>query len=106
MHNIISETESRPLSVDEIIHQVSQFYQLTPEDIKGKKRTKHIVFPRQIAMYLARELTDLSFPKIGEGFGNKNHTTVIHAYDKISDQLTYDIQLQQEVEQLTGRLKY
>ena len=56
-------------------------------------------------MFLSRELTELSFPKIGEGFGNKNHTTVIHAYEKIRDELTYDSNLKQEIEQLKSRLK-
>lgn len=71
-------------SVDEIIYQVANYFELEPEDIKGKKRTKAIVIPRQIAMYLSRKLTNVSLPKIGISFGGKDHTTVIHAYDKIS----------------------
>lgn len=54
------------------------------EDFKAKKRTKSVAFPRQIAMYLSRELTDSSLPKIGEEFGGRDHTTVIHAHEKIS----------------------
>ena len=77
---------------------------LTPDDIKGKKRTKNIVFPRQVAMYLSRELTEMSFPKIGEEFGNKNHTTVIHAYEKIADEFETDSQVQNELNQLKQRL--
>ena len=88
LQSIITDSESRPLSTDTIIEQVAHYYQVTPNDIKGKKRVKSIVYPRQIAMFLSRELTELSFPKIGEGFGNKNHTTVIHAYEKIRDELT------------------
>lgn len=105
LHNIISEADSRPLTVSEIINQVARFYQITPDDITGRKRTQQIVMPRQIAMYLAREYTDLSFPKLGEAFGNKNHTTVIHAYEKIDEQRHTDMQLQQEIEQLSGRLR-
>ncbi|WP_353485932.1 chromosomal replication initiator protein DnaA [Apilactobacillus xinyiensis] len=71
-------------SVDEIIYQVANYFELEPEDIKGKKRTKAIVIPRQIAMYLSRKLTNVSLPKIGISFGGKDHTTVIHAYDKIN----------------------
>ena len=54
------------------------------EDFKAKKRTKSVAFPRQIAMYLSRELTDSSLPKIGDEFGGRDHTTVIHAHEKIS----------------------
>lgn len=105
LQSIITDSDSRPLSTETIIEQVAHYYQVTPNDIKGKKRVKSIVYPRQIAMYLSRELTELSFPKIGEGFGNKNHTTVIHAYEKIRDELTYDSNLKQEIEQLKSRLK-
>lgn len=104
LQSIIGEGEVRPLTINEIIDHVSRYYQITPEDIKGKKRTKNIVFPRQIAMYLSRELTELSFPKIGEEFGNKNHTTVIHAYEKISEEMETDLQIQNEVNQLKQRL--
>ena len=55
------------------------------EDFSAKKRTKSIAYPRQIAMYLSRELTDFSLPKIGEEFGGRDHTTVIHAHEKISN---------------------
>ena len=56
-------------------------------------------------MYLTRELTEMSFPKIGEYFGNKNHTTVIHAYEKITDEIETDIQLKNEINQLKQRLQ-
>lgn len=105
LQSIITDSDSRPLSTETIIEQVAHYYQVTPNDIKGKKRVKSIVYPRQIAMFLSRELTELSFPKIGEGFGSKNHTTVIHAYEKIRDELTYDSNLKQEIEQLKSRLK-
>lgn len=104
LQSIIGEGEVRPLTINEIIEQVSHYYQITSEDIKGKKRTKNIVFPRQVAMYLSRELTELSFPKIGEEFGNKNHTTVIHAYEKIQEEVETDLQVQNEVNQLKQRL--
>ena len=105
LHNIINKGEAKPLTPDEVIDYVSRYYQITPEDIRGKKRTKNIVFPRQVAMYLTRELTEMSFPKIGEYFGNKNHTTVIHAYEKITDEIETDIQLKNEINQLKQRLQ-
>lgn len=105
LKNLINDAESRPITAEEIINQVAHYYQISGDDIKGRKRTKNIVVPRQVAMYLTREHTEMSFPKIGEAFGNKNHTTVIHAYDKIKGNIEVDPQLKQEVEQLRGRLK-
>lgn len=74
------------------------------EDFTAKKRTKLIAFPRQVAMYLSRELTDFSLPKIGEEFGGRDHTTVIHAHEKISSMLKNDVQLQQDVKQIRSML--
>lgn len=74
-------------------------------DLKGKKRNKQIVIPRQIAMYLSRELTESSLPRIGNEFGGKDHTTVIHAHDKITKALKTDAELQKAVGDLTGQLK-
>lgn len=104
LQSIINEGEAKPLTPNDIIEYVSRYYQITPEDIRGKKRTKNIVFPRQVAMYLTRELTEMSFPKIGEDFGNKNHTTVIHAYEKIADEIETDLQVKNEINQLKQRL--
>ena len=80
--------------------QVSEFYQVKIDDLIGKKRKKEIVHPRQIAMYLARELTDISFPKIGEEFGKRNHTTVMHAYEKVKEELEQSESMRQDVEKL------
>ncbi|HFN1652882.1 TPA: chromosomal replication initiator protein DnaA, partial [Enterococcus faecium] len=71
------------LSILQIQEEVAKYYHIQLKDLKGKKRVKSIVVPRQIAMYLARELTDNSLPKIGAEFGGKDHTTVIHAHEKI-----------------------
>ena len=67
---------------------------------KGKKRVKSIVVPRQIAMYLSRELTDNSLPKIGAEFGGKDHTTVIHAHEKIQQLLKHDAIIQNEIKEI------
>ena len=67
--------------------------------ISAQKRTKSIAYPRQIAMYLSRELTDFSLPKIGEEFGGRDHTTVIHAHEKDKD-IKADTIFKQEVEDL------
>ncbi|MDU2110131.1 MAG: helix-turn-helix domain-containing protein, partial [Peptoniphilus lacydonensis] len=70
-----------------------------------RKRTKAIAYPRQIAMYITRELTDLSLPKIGEVFGGRDHSTVIHAYDKITKDLEDDPIFKIEVTNLIKEIK-
>jgi chromosomal replication initiator protein len=75
------------------------------EDFKAKKRTKSVAFPRQIAMYLSRELTDFSLPKIGEEFGGRDHTTVIHAHEKISKLIQTDAQFQKQLNEINELLK-
>ncbi|WMT43639.1 helix-turn-helix domain-containing protein [Paenibacillus sp. D2_2] len=75
------------------------------EDFKARKRTKAIAFPRQIAMYLSRELTDFSLPKIGDAFGGRDHTTVIHAHEKISQQIKNDQELNKVINNITEKIK-
>jgi len=74
-------------------------------DLKGRKRVKQIVMPRQIAMYLARELTENSLPRIGQEFGGKDHTTVIHACDKISKEVSSDSDLKAAIIDLKNKLR-
>ncbi|MGF3072627.1 chromosomal replication initiator protein DnaA [Facklamia sp. P13069] len=97
LSSIFGEQKEKVIDAESIISTCSQFYKISTEQIKGKKRNKEIVTARQIAMYLTRELTELSFPKIGEAFGNKNHTTVIHAYEKISEDLKSNTTLKHEI---------
>ena len=75
------------------------------EDFESRKRTRAIAYPRQIAMYLSRELTDLSLPKIGDEFGGRDHTTVIHACDKIISEIEEDTDIKDKIEELTNRIK-
>jgi chromosomal replication initiator protein len=84
---------------------VGEHFSVKLEDFKAKKRTKSIAFPRQIAMYLSRELTDFSLPKIGEEFGGRDHTTVIHAHEKISKLLVSDSLLQKQLKEIHELLK-
>ncbi|TPR39991.1 chromosomal replication initiator protein DnaA [Apilactobacillus micheneri] len=93
------------VNIDKIIETVSSYFNLSIDDIKGKKRIQKIVIPRQIAMYLARIMTNNSLPKIGVAFGGKDHTTVIHAYDKISESLKDNVNLQNKVDELKEELK-
>ncbi len=84
LKDIIASSKPKQITIGLIKDVVSQYYSLKVEDLDSKRRTRSISFPRQIAMYLSREMTDLSLPKIGEEFGGRDHTTVIHAYEKIS----------------------
>ncbi|APE41479.1 MULTISPECIES: chromosomal replication initiator protein DnaA [Enterococcus] len=92
------------LSILQIQEEVAKYYHIQLKDIKGKKRVKSIVVPRQIAMYLARELTDNSLPKIGAEFGGKDHTTVIHAHEKIQQLMDSSVSMQNEVSEIKNFL--
>ncbi|MGG7165691.1 chromosomal replication initiator protein DnaA [Clostridium ihumii] len=105
LKDIISNKNSRQITIELIQDIVSSYYNLKIEDFKSSRRTRNVAFPRQIAMYLSRKLTDTSLPKIGEEFGGRDHTTVIHAYEKISQSLKKDENLQEVVEELTKKIQ-
>ena len=88
------------VSILKIQEDVAKYYHLQIKDLKGKKRVKNIVVPRQIAMYLSRELTDNSLPKIGAEFNGKDHTTVIHAHEKIQRLMKQDLTIQNEIAEI------
>ena len=88
------------ITVDFIQRCVAEAYGVSLQDLKLKRRNKNIVLPRQIAMYLSRELTDLSFPEIGDYFGGKDHTTVLHSYNKIKGEVNSDSVLKEKVTHL------
>jgi chromosomal replication initiator protein len=83
---------------------VASYYGLSEESLSAKRRDQHIAFPRQVAMYLSRTMTDWSLPKIGDVYGGRNHTTVLHAHDKIEELLKKDITLTAAVEDIKKRL--
>ena len=93
------------ITVEAIQELVASRYKIRVEDLKAKKRTRSIAYPRQIAMYLTRELTDLSLPRIGECFGGRDHTTVLHACDKISEDKKNDANLERQLAKLVEDLK-
>lgn len=97
--------EKQPnLTVDAIIKAVANHYNLSFSDVKGKKRTKNIMMPRQIAMYIAREMTEFSTTELGAEF-NKDHTTVMHACQKIEESIKNDSQLESNIELIIRGLK-
>ncbi|HHU48787.1 MAG TPA: chromosomal replication initiator protein DnaA [Clostridiales bacterium] len=104
LKDIISNHRPRKITPELIQSVTADYYQLKVEDLISKKRNRPISYPRQIAMYLCRELTDLSLPKIGDLFGGRDHTTVIHACDKIADEMENDLQVKRTVNELIKRI--
>ncbi|EKQ57785.1 MULTISPECIES: chromosomal replication initiator protein DnaA [unclassified Clostridium] len=104
LKDIISKKQGKHVTIDSIQDVVSSYFNLRVEDLKSQRRTRNVAYPRQIAMYLSRKLTDMSLPKIGEEFGGRDHTTVIHAYEKISENLKTDDSLQHTVNDITKKL--
>ena len=105
LKDIIQVPKSKKITIQDIQKVVGHYYNVRIEDFSAKKRTKSIAYPRQIAMYLSRELTDFSLPKIGEEFGGRDHTTVIHAHEKIAKDIKADTIFKQEVEDLEKEIR-
>jgi len=93
------------IPIEKIQEEVGKFYDVSVKEMKGTRRVQNIVLARQVAMYLARELTDNSLPKIGKEFGGKDHTTVIHAHAKIKSMIETDDKLRIEIETIKKKIK-
>jgi len=106
LKDIITNNQPRQITIDLIQEVVSSYFNLKVEDFKSQRRSRNVSFPRQIAMYLSRKLTDSSLPKIGEEFGGRDHSTVIHAFEKINTGLKEDEALQETVTELTKKLTH
>ncbi|NLP47049.1 MAG: chromosomal replication initiator protein DnaA [Epulopiscium sp.] len=104
LKDLISNDKPKVITPEFIQEIVASHYKLRPEDLRSKKRTRNIAFPRQVAMYLCRSLTDLSLPRIGEKFGGRDHTTIIHGCDKIQRIMEKDPNLQTVVNDLEKRI--
>jgi chromosomal replication initiator protein len=87
LKDLITPTASRKISCESIMEIVSNYYNISVEDLKSKRRSNEVAIPRQMAMYLCRNMIDMTFPQIGSDFGNRDHTTVMHACSKIADEL-------------------
>jgi chromosomal replication initiator protein len=105
LRDILASPRQANLSVDNIQRIVAEFFSLSLNDLKGKKRSQNIVFPRQIAMYIAREMTDYSTTELGQAFGGKDHTTVMHSIEKIKNHLITDPSLDATIESLKRSIK-
>jgi chromosomal replication initiator protein len=105
LKDVFPQGELAEVSIRRIQELVSERFQLTMDELCGDKRSQNIVYPRQVAMYLSRELTDSSLPKIGKEFGGRDHTTVIHATSKIARLIREDRSVYNLVQELTARVK-
>ena len=95
----------RPERESEILRRVSETFGVKPSDLRARTRTKAVAFPRQVAMYLTRQLTSDSYADIGRGFGGKDHTTVLHAVNKIEGLLQEDPKFQKTLEHIINSLR-
>lgn len=100
LKDLIGTQKQKPITIDKIQQIVANHYGIKVAEMKAKKRTRSLAYPRQIAMYLARELTENSLPKIGEEFGGRDHTTVMHACEKIAHDIRQDPSLQLTIKEL------
>ncbi|MEX1112963.1 MAG: chromosomal replication initiator protein DnaA [Patescibacteria group bacterium] len=102
--SMLASRQHRKISSDQILESVAKFYDISVDDLKGPKRVKEIVRPRQMVMYLLRQESNLSYPKIGRELGNRDHTTVIHAVDKIGHETEINEPLRHELNLIKERL--
>ncbi|HET7265153.1 MAG TPA: chromosomal replication initiator protein DnaA [bacterium] len=100
LKELLPQARVRPVTIPAIQRAVAEFFGIRIEEMKAKRRTKGVAFPRQVAMYLCRELTDASLPRIGEEFGGRDHTTVMHACDRVKHALAEDTHLNAGVQSL------
>jgi chromosomal replication initiator protein len=105
LKDIIPNSKPKKITIQDVQKSVAATFQIKVDDLKAKKRTKTVAYPRQIAMYLSREMTDNSLPKIGDEFGGRDHTTVIHAHEKISRLFTTDEELQKQIQDIKDQLR-
>jgi chromosomal replication initiator protein len=105
LKDVFPQGESTQISIERIQELVCERFGVTHEELTGDRRSQNIVYPRQVAMYLSRELTDASLPKIGKQFGGRDHTTVIHATSKIARLIREDRSVYNLIQELTARVR-
>ena len=101
----IGAQAARAVTAELIIEMVARQYGTTPEDITGKNRSQQIALPRQVAMYICRRMTQLSTTRIGQAFGGRDHTTVMHGCDKIAEAIDSDFAFKKRVEEIIGLIE-
>jgi len=103
--DLLSDTYVKPRTDDELLNEIAVILGYSVDSLRGKSRQRPLVTARQVAMYVFRELTDLSYPAIARVFGGRDHTTVIHAVDKIQRLMKERKDVYDQVTDLTQRLK-
>ena len=104
LKDLIVENQKK-ITVDLIQRRVAEYFEVRPSDMTAKRRSRSIVYPRHLAMFLSREMTSLSLPEIGEQFGGRDHTTVLHAYEKIKKDIKRDQKVKSLVDKLLVEIK-
>jgi chromosomal replication initiator protein len=104
LKDLFPDGRDRIISVQDVIDEVATYFSLSAEEICSASRSRQLVNARQIAMYLTRELTDMSLPRIGRAFGNRDHSTVMHATQKIAGLMTERRATYDQVQELTNRI--
>ncbi len=105
LKDILPDSDYREIPVELIQHEVCRYFGVSKQDLIGASRTKPFAYPRQVAMYLCRELTDESLPKIGRAFGGRDHSTVMHANSKISKLINNDRDTFNQIHEITYHVK-
>ena len=105
LKDVMDSGSTESISIDVIQKVISDNYQISVADLKGKKRDKKFVIPRQIAIYIARELTEMAYTDIGNEFGGKDHSTIMSAYNKIAEQIKIDSSLESKIQLYIREIK-
>lgn len=105
LKDLITANSIENISIDIIQKVIADNYQVSVSDLKSKKRDKKFVIPRQIAIYIAREITEISFMELGNEFGGKDHTTMMHAYEKVKDLIKIDPSLNNKIQLYIREIK-
>ena len=106
LKDIINYNRNRSINIDFIKEKIVEHFKIRPSDLTSNRRSRNIVLPRQIAMYISRELTDLSLPEIGASFGGKDHTTVMHACSKIREKIKNNNDFKEIIDKIRNIITY
>ncbi|MGH9198636.1 MAG: chromosomal replication initiator protein DnaA, partial [Acidimicrobiia bacterium] len=105
LKELLPAAANRAVTIPILQKMVAEHFGIRTEEMRAKRRTKGVAFPRQVAMYLARELTDASLPRIGDEFGGRDHTTVMHACERVKEALGHDPQFAARLKKLVDTLR-
>jgi chromosomal replication initiator protein len=105
LKDLLTSSKQINMSIESIIRVTADYFSLSPNDIKGKKRSQNIVFPRQLAIYIARNITEFSLTEIGQDFGSRDHTTIMHSCQKIEDRIKLDPTMESTIQTIIRMIK-